>query len=167
MKDLTNSNVERQNILNNRYALERVQEYIGLPAILFEGEYWLTKQMVADFFEVEERTVERYLERYTDELTHNGYVLMRGKRLKDIKLAFAPVINVGSKTTQLGLFNFRAFLNLAMLLVESDKARLLRSKMLDIVILLTIQSRLNCPVSIEIFDCICGWGTKSDRTLTI
>jgi hypothetical protein len=134
MKDLTNSNIERQNILNNRYALGKIQDYIGLPAILFESEYWLTKQMVADFFEVEERTIERYLERYADELLHNGYVLMRGKRLKNIRLAFAPVINVGSKTTQLGLFNFRSFLNLAMLLVESERARQLRSKMLDIVI---------------------------------
>jgi len=34
----------------------------------------------------------------------------------------------------LGLFNFRAFLNLAMLLKESEKARQLRSKILDIVI---------------------------------
>jgi hypothetical protein len=134
MKDLTNSNIERQNILNNRYALERIKEYVGLPAIFFEDEYWLTKQIVADFFEVEERTIERYLERHGEELKHNGYVLMRGKRLKNIKLEFAPVINVGSKTTQLGLFNFRSFLNLSMLLVESDKARQLRSKILDIVI---------------------------------
>lgn len=134
MKDLTNSNIERQNILNNRYALERIQEYVGLPTIVFEGEYWLTKQMIADFFEVDISTVDRYLEKHADELQHNGYVLMRGKRLKNIRLEFAPVINVGSKTTQLGLFNFRSFLNLAMLLVESDKARQLRSKMLDIVI---------------------------------
>ena len=134
MKDLTTSNIERQNILNNSYALENIQQYVGLPSIEFEGEYWLTKQMVADFFEVEERTIERYLEKYSDELKHNGYILMRGKRLKDIKLQFAPVIGVGSKTTQLSLFNFRSFLNLAMLLVESEKARLLRSKILDIVI---------------------------------
>ncbi len=134
MQDLTNSNIERQNILNNRYALERIQDYIGLPAILFEDEYWLTKQMVAEFFEIEERTIERYLENHSEELKHNGYVLMRGNRLKNIKLAFAPVIDVGSKTTQLGLFNFRSFLNLAMLLAESDKARRLRSKILDIVI---------------------------------
>jgi len=90
--------------------------------------------MVSEFFEVEERTIERYLEKYSDELKHNGYVLMKGKRLKELKLQFAPVINVGSKTTQLGLFNFRSFLNLSMLMVESEKARLLRSKMLDIVI---------------------------------
>jgi hypothetical protein len=34
----------------------------------------------------------------------------------------------------LGLFNFRAFLNLGMLLIESEKARHMRSKILDIVI---------------------------------
>ncbi len=133
-KDLTNSSIERQNILNNSYALQSIREYIGLPAIEFEGAYWLTKQMVADFFEVDERTIERYLDKHSDELKHNGYVLMRGKRLKNLRLQFAPVINVGSKTTQLGMFNFRAFLNLAMLLVESERARLLRSKILDIVI---------------------------------
>jgi len=54
--------------------------------------------------------------------------------LKELKLQFGPVINVGTKTTQLALFDFRPFLNLAMLLVEREKARLLRSKMLDIVI---------------------------------
>ncbi len=134
IKDLTTSNIERQNILNNSYALQNIQKYVGLPALEFEGEYWLTKQMVVDFFEVDERTIERYLEKNSVELKHNGYVLMRGNRLKELKLKFAPVINVGSKTTQLGLFNFRSFLNLTMLLIESEKARLLRSKMLDIVI---------------------------------
>ena len=134
MADLTNSKIERQNILNNRYALQKINEYIGLPAVLFEEEYWLTKQMVSEFFEIEERTVERYLEKYSDELKHNGYVLIKGKRLQELRLQFAPVMNVGSKTTQLGLFNFRAFLNLAMLLVESEKARHLRSKILDIII---------------------------------
>lgn len=44
-----------------------------------------------------------YLSANGDELKHNGYVLCKGKRLKDLKLQFAPVINVGSKTTQLGV----------------------------------------------------------------
>jgi hypothetical protein len=134
MKDLTNSNIERQNILNNKYALQRIQEYVGIEGILFEGEYKFTKVMVVQFFDIDERTLDRYLEQYQDELKHNGYVLIRGKALKELKLQFAPVINVGSKTTQLGLFNFRSFLNLAMLLKESNNAQLLRSKMLDIVI---------------------------------
>ncbi len=134
MKDLTNSNIERQNILNNHFALERIQEYIGISGMMFEKEYRFTKKIVADFFGIEIRSVERYLEKHSDELKHNGYVLIKGKRLKDFKLQFAPVIDVGSKTTQLGLFNFRAFLNLGMLLSESEKARLLRSKILDIAI---------------------------------
>ena len=39
-----------------------------------------------------------------------------------------------SKITQLGLFDFRAFLNIGMLLSESEKAREVRSVILDIVI---------------------------------
>lgn len=134
MKDLTNSNIDRQNILNNRFALEKIQEYIGLSGMLFEGEYKFTTQMVADFYGVDERTIKRYLENYEPELKHNGYVLSKGKQLKALKLQFGHVINVPSKTSQLGLFNFRAFLNLGMLLSESENAKLLRSKMLDIVI---------------------------------
>lgn len=134
MKDLTNSNIERQNILNNKYALQRIQDYVGMPGMEFDGEFKFTKSMVSQFFNIDERTLERYLEQYQDELKHNGYILIRGKALKELKLQFAPVINVGSKTTQLGLFNFRSLLNLAMLLKESDNAQLLRSKILDIVI---------------------------------
>lgn len=134
MSNLTISNIERQNVLNNKYALAKIQESIGIVGMEFEGEYRFTKKMVADFFEVEERTIERYIEQYSEELTANGYFLCKGKKLKDLKLQFAHVINVGSKTTQLGLFNFRAFLNIGMLIAESEKARELRSAILDIVI---------------------------------
>ena len=40
----------------------------------------------------------------------------------------------GSKTTQLGLFNFRSFLDMGMLLTESEKAKKVRSLILDFVI---------------------------------
>lgn len=134
MKDLTISNIERQNILNNRFAIEHIQKTLDITGMMFDGEYRFTKKMVADFYEVEERTIERYIEKYGSELSANGYFLCKGKRLKDLKLQFAPVINVGSKTTQLGLFNFRSFLNIGMLLAESEKAKALRSAILDIVI---------------------------------
>ena len=134
MKDLTSSNIERQNVLNNRFAVSKVQEHLDIEGMLFEGEYRFTKKMVADFYEVEERTIERYLEKHSDELAANGYVLCKGKHLKELKLQFAPVINVGSKTTQLGLFNFRSFLDMGMLLTESEKAKKVRSLILDFVI---------------------------------
>ena len=134
MKDLTISNIERQNVLNNRFAVSKVQEHLDIEGMLFEGEYRFTKKMVADFYEVEERTIERYLEKHSDELAANGYVLCKGKHLKELKLQFAPVINVGSKTTQLGLFNFRSFLDMGMFLTESEKAKKVRSLILDFVI---------------------------------
>ena len=134
MNNLTISNIERQNVLNNKYAVAKMQESMGIVGMEFEGEYRFTKKMVADFYEVDERTIERYIEQYSDELSANGYVLCKGKRLKELKLQFAPVINVGSKTTQLGLFNFRAFLNIGMLLTESEKAKQVRSLILDVVI---------------------------------
>lgn len=134
MKDLTTSNIDRQNILNNRFAVEKVQSQIGVTGMLFNGEYLFTKQMVADFYEVDTSTIDRYLSSYSEELKHNGYVLCKGKSLKEFKLQFAHLINEASKTTQLGLFNFRAFLNIGMLLTESEKAKQVRSIMLDLVI---------------------------------
>ena len=134
MKDLTTSDIDRQNILNNRFAVEKVQSQIGITGMLFNGEYLFTKQMVADFYEVDTSTIDRYLSSYGEELKHNGYVLCKGKSLKEFKLQFAHLINEASKTTQLGLFNFRAFLNIGMLLTESEKAKQVRSIMLDLVI---------------------------------
>ena len=128
------STIERQNVLNNRFAVEAVQKALGIVAMFFDGQYCFTKQMVADFYEVEERTIERYLESHEQELKYNGYFLCKGKLLKELKLQFAPVINVATKTTVIGLFNFRAFLNIGMLLSESEKAKQVRSLILDIVI---------------------------------
>ena len=134
MNDLTISNIERQNVLNNRYAIESVQNQLDITGMLFEGEYVFTKKMVADFYGVDVSTIDRYLTNYSEELKHNGYVLLRGKRLKELKLQFAHLINEASKTTQLGVFNFRSFLNLGMLLTESNVAKRVRSLILDIVI---------------------------------
>lgn len=133
-KDLTQSNIERQNILNNRFAVDNMAKALNVVGMLFEGEYRFTKQMVADFYEVDTSTIDRYLSTYAEELKHNGYVLSKGKQLKEFKLQFAHLINEASKTTQLGLFNFRSFLNIGMLLTESEKAKQVRSMILDVVI---------------------------------
>jgi hypothetical protein len=86
------------------------------------------------------RTVENYLEQNAEELSRNGYEILKGQRLKSLKVAIGemdvPETDFGniSKTPQLGVFDFRAFLNLAMLVSESDRAKLLRQAILDIVI---------------------------------
>lgn len=133
-KDLTTSAIERQNILNNPVALPRIQEALGVKALEFEGKYVLTKQMVADYYGVDIRTISRYIENNQEELEHNGYFLCKGNSLKDFKLRFGKDIDVPTKTTFLGMFDFRSFLNIGMLLTESEKAKIVRTKILDIVI---------------------------------
>ena len=62
MKDLTISNIERQNVLNNRFAVGKIQEHLDIEGMLFEGEYRFTKKMVADFYQVDTSTIDRYLQ---------------------------------------------------------------------------------------------------------
>lgn len=137
-KDLTNSSVHRQNILNNPYALQEIEKAAQITGITFEGKTVVFKEQVASFFEVTPRTVDNYIEKYNNELCRNGYEVLRGKRLKTLKIAISEMggneTDFVTKTTVLGVFDFRAFLNLAMLMVESERARLLRQLILDIVI---------------------------------
>jgi hypothetical protein len=133
-KDLTMSAIDRQNILNNKVALEGIQEYIGVSGMFFKEQYRFTKSQVADFYGVDISTIERYLTSNEEELKHNGYENLKGKSLKDFKEEFGWMLQEGLKAPQLGVFNFRSFLNLGMLLTESEKAKALRSVILDIVI---------------------------------
>lgn len=64
--------------------------------MLFEGEYRFTTQMIADFYRVDERTIKIYLENKETELKHNGYILSKGKQLKDLKLQFGHVLIVST-----------------------------------------------------------------------
>jgi hypothetical protein len=158
-KDLTTSGIDRRNILNNNTAIQEVYKQVGFYGFRFEGKYRFTKQQVADYFEVDTRTIERILEQHRDEIFENGYVIYSGLKLKAFKEELTryltetkmkldvPDINVGnivqlyeneldslSRTSQLSTFTYKGFLNVGMLLTGSDKAQKLRSAILDIVI---------------------------------
>ncbi len=134
MSDLTSSQHQRQNILNNRYALQAAEQHLGLGGVTFHDETVFTKQQVVALFDISEATVERYIAQHGDELKANGYHVLKGKSLKEFKdLMDATLINEGTKTSVLGVFSFRAVLNLAMLLTESERAKAIRSRLLDIV----------------------------------
>ena len=139
-KDLTVSQVDRQNILNNPYAVKEIEKAAQIKGIPFEGKTVVLKEQTASFFEVTVRTIENYLSQHEEELARNGYEIIRGKRLKELKNTISkmdvPEMNFGniSKSPQLGIFDFRAFLKLAMVMRESKRAALLRKAILDIVI---------------------------------
>ncbi len=51
-KDLTGSNRDRQNILNNPYAVAEIQKSIGIKGIEFNGKVVLLKEQVAFFLKL-------------------------------------------------------------------------------------------------------------------
>ncbi|SFW41023.1 DNA-binding protein [Chitinophaga sancti] len=156
MKDLTNSVVDRKNILNNDVAIKEIYDQIGFHGVMFDSKYRYTKGQLAYFFEVDVRTIERLLENNNDELVESGYELFTGRRLRELREAFVtsksnfqsdvPGINVGdiqelinnqsisSKAASIGIFTFKAFLNIGMLLTNSERAKDVRQAILNIVI---------------------------------
>lgn len=155
--DLTKSAIDRQNILNNPEVLNNIENYLGITGMLYESEIRFTTAQIADFYGVSIKTIKRYVENSEKELTHNGYCVLKGKKLKEFKTLFSHLIykdieensqrdiNVPlsneltdkqkiNRLKALAIFNFRAFLNIGMLLTESERAKSLRSAILDIVI---------------------------------
>jgi len=61
MKELTGSAIDRQNILNNKNAVENIQTYLGIEGMLFQGEYKFTRQQITDFYTIDNSTIDRYL----------------------------------------------------------------------------------------------------------
>jgi len=137
--NLTTSQVDRQNLLNNTQVIIETQKNLQLQSIEFLGEEYVTKGMAARFYDVDIRTIDRYLAENENELRENGYKILKGIELGRFLQTAIKVPGSGitreniHSITQLGVFNFRAFLNLGMILVESENARMLRKMMLDIV----------------------------------
>ena len=133
-KDLTTSEISRQNILNNPVALPRIREALDIQPLEYNGVLYMTRQMTADFYGVDLRTITNCLNANEEELKRNGYKILKGDELKAFKEKFGKEIDFPTKTTVLGLFDFRSFLNIGMLLTTSEKAKQVRGMMLDIVI---------------------------------
>lgn len=156
-RDLTQSAIDRQNILNNVQAIEVISSKLGFSGLLYNDEYKFTTKMVADIYDVDVRTIKRYVENFEEELGHNGYVVLKGTKLKEFKELFGHLMSVSDDDVSqrdtdvplskqnaenqsyknikaLAVFNFRAVLNIGMLLAESEKAKQVRSLMLDVVI---------------------------------
>ena len=71
--------MDRQNILNNEIAIDEIQQKSGIEGILWEGKLFVMREMTANFFDVDIRTISRYLEQNSEELSANGYQVLRGK----------------------------------------------------------------------------------------
>jgi len=127
---------DRQSILNNQWALKVIEQHLDLKAPVIEDEIRLSTQQVALFYDVDERTIRRYVEKHGEELSRNWYELFVWERLKKAKEVYVQdmnVLNINKKSPQVWFFTFRSFLNIWMLLKESEVAKQLRQTILDIV----------------------------------
>ena len=62
--DLTNSPLERQNVLNNSYAISNAQQHLNLGGVEFNDDVFFTKQQVMSIYNVADSTIERYLQQH-------------------------------------------------------------------------------------------------------
>lgn len=86
-KDLTNSQIDRQNILSNPCALAEVETPVGINGNSFESRSVLPEKQVAAFLAIKPRTVDNDLKNVADEPRQNGYALIRRKRLQQLKVS--------------------------------------------------------------------------------
>ncbi len=111
-KDLTNSQIDRQNILSNPCALEEVETPVGINGNSFESRSVLPEKQVAAFLAIKPRTVDNDLKNVADEPRQNGYALVRGKLLQQLKLSrqatFDDEAHFVTKTTIPRMLDFPA-----------------------------------------------------------
>lgn len=136
-KNLITSKLDRENILNNPFAMKAMEQQLGIKTHYFDHQYYLTAREIANFYDIDIRTLRRYLSLYGQELKDNGYKIIKDddlKRFINLYLGDNIVTDISSKSPQLSLFSFRAFINLGMLLANNEVAKTLRSVLLDLVI---------------------------------
>ncbi|WP_371598676.1 restriction endonuclease [Streptomyces sp. NBC_00564] len=125
---LLESKALRDSALDRTDVLDRVKTLSLLP----DGMH-VTTAMVAAYFKVAERAINRLAQRHRDELTVNGLRILRGEdlaRFKGDTLSLYPDSHPQPRSS-LALWSRRAVLNVAMLLRDSDVARQVRTYLLD------------------------------------
>lgn len=137
---LDNANV-RKDLLDNNKSLIAIEEYKHIETIKETVDY-LTMQQVAEYFNVNYDTIRMLISRHKEELIENGLLMLSGKETKNFFLQngmFSKNIQGGFVVDNFKFANRlnylvdkRCLLNIAMLLTESEIAKGIRSKLLDI-----------------------------------
>lgn len=137
---LDNANV-RKDLLDNNKSLIAIEEYKHIETIKDKVDY-LTTQQVADYFNIEYNTLKLLISRHKEELIENGLLLLSGTQSREFLGSYSMyphnikggfIIDDFKFNNKLNYFiDKRCLLNIAMLLTESEVAKGIRSKLLDI-----------------------------------
>lgn len=113
----------RESVINRLEVLDSVGEILLLP----NTEY-ATTEMVANYYRVDIDVVKQLTVRNKDEIVSDGYKTLTGVELSDIK----SLCQIKSRARSLAIFPKRAILRVGMLLRDSEIAKEIRTKLLDI-----------------------------------
>ena len=129
-------------MLNNKYGRSNMINYNpGLIEILDKVKYlnimpdgYMTIRMVADYFEVPIKTIQKSIQRNQEELIMNGLVVLNGVELRQyLDSCFVGDRMSVTKIRNLTLLNRRVILNIAMLLRDSIIAKAIRYTILNVL----------------------------------
>ena len=114
----------REQMIDRVEVLDKVGELLLLPNTEFA-----TTEQVAEYFKVDVSTIRQITVRNNEEIVSDGYKSLTGKQLGDIK----SLCQIKSRAKQLAVFPKRAILRVGMLLRDSEIAKEIRTRLLDIV----------------------------------
>jgi hypothetical protein len=120
---LTESRSLRAQHMTRTDVLDKVKALSLLP-----DNIHATTEIVAGYFEVDAETIKKVVQRNRDELTENGYRVVKGAEMPQ----FVGDSLSLTKVRALALFTRRTILNVAQLLTDSEVARRVRTYLLDV-----------------------------------
>lgn len=119
---LTESRTLRAQHMSHTEVLDRVK-----ALTLLADETHATTEIVAAYFEVDVETIKKLTQRHRDEMVLNGYRVLKGDDLRELKRDNVSLLDAKS----LALFTKRTMLNIGQLLTGSVVAQAVRTWLLD------------------------------------
>jgi len=119
---LTESRTLREQFMSRTEVLDRVKSL----ALLADG-FHATTELVASYYEVDVETIKKLVQRHRQEMTLNGYRVLKGEELRELKRDNVSLLDAKS----LALFTKRTILNIGQLLTGSAVAQAVRTRLLD------------------------------------
>ncbi|MGV2640108.1 hypothetical protein GNF86_01455 [Clostridium perfringens] len=113
----------RESVINRLEVLDSVGEILLLP----NTEY-ATTEMVANYYGVKPETIKSLIFDNNDEIISDGYQVIEKEELS----SFKKLCQIKSRARSLAIFPKRAILRVGMLLRDSEIAKEIRTKLLDI-----------------------------------
>ncbi|MFJ7761977.1 ORF6N domain-containing protein [Bacillus toyonensis] len=112
--------------------LDRVKQLLLLP-----NKEMATTRQVAEFYEVDKKTIDLLVLRNKEEIDGDGYTVLKGDEMKTLKGHLQNVgsledYGLGKFVSTVALFPKRAILRVGMLLSKSEIAKEVRTQLLNI-----------------------------------